>query len=397
MQVRAEINGQDLVAAKVPGNNRLPAQKKKVLFVIDTLEMGGAEQSLLENCSRFTLIEPVVCHLYAGDLLKQQFVQRGISVHSVNITAKYAFLKAFKQLSSILKVESPDLVVACLTRSEIVSRVVARINQIPVVGCFVSDLYAKSYNQSLSIKAKLAVSLFRWLNKVTAGFCTGFLANSEAIKIANARYLGIPQGKIEVVNRGRDSKLFSYNPSRVGSGQAPRFLTVGRLVPVKGQQDLLVAFRDVLKHCPGAVLHIVGEGPMRSSLVDTINKYKLDRNVILLGQRTDVQALLHQYDCFVFPSHSEGFSGAVVEAMMSGIPVLASDIPANKEMIIHRQTGYLFEAGSVDGITKAMLWYNSNREMAGDMARNAHNYAVQYFELGIVAGKLENYLSRLMH
>jgi glycosyltransferase involved in cell wall biosynthesis len=136
---------------------------------------------------------------------------------------------------------------------------------------------------------------------------------------------------------------------------------------------------------------------MRPSLATTINEYKLDNHVILLGRRTDVPALLHQYDCFVFPSHSEGFSGALAEAMMSGLPVLASDIPANKEMIMHRQTGYLFEAGSVEGITNAMLWYSNNKSMASEMARHAHDHAVQYFELGIVAGKLEDYLHRLIH
>lgn len=374
----------------------LPGEtKKKILFVIDTLQMGGAEQSLLDSVTRFEKLRAVVCHLYAGDTLKQQFIDKGISVYSVNSKKKYGFFSAYRKLKAIVNSERPDLIVAYLTRSELVARTVARISHTPIIGTFVSDLYGKAYNQSLSRKSKMAVSFFRLLNKATARFCTGFIANSEAIKKLNAIQLDLPPQKIEVINRGRDSKRFTFRLRSSFPGKPVRFLNIGRLVSVKGQRDLILAFQTFLQAYPGSILHIVGEGPERASLSTLIRQQHLEHNVLLLGSRNDVPELIQTYDCFVFPSYSEGFSGSIVEAMLSGLPVLASNIPANKEIITHLETGYLFETGSVAAIANAMVWYSNNRPLANEQTVKAYEYAVQHFELERIAGKLETYLQRI--
>jgi len=368
---------------------------KKVLFVIDTLQTGGAEQSLFANAIRFKHLQPVVCHLYAGDLLKQKFTAHNVPVYSVGLKKKYGFTEAYKQLKAIVQKEQPDIIVAYLTRSELVARLVARFSHIPVIGTFVSELYSDTYNTALSVKAKMAVSFFKWANKTTARFCKGFVANSEEVKRSNAKALGIALNKIEVINRGRDSNLFRFHVPQSVPGKPLRFLNVGRLVPVKGQRDLVLAFKEFLPACPEAVLHIAGEGPARESLTVLIDELGLQNKVVLLGSR-DIPQLINEYDCFVFPSHSEGFSGAIVEAMFAGLPVLASDIAVNKEVLTHLETGYLFEKGSVESITQALLWYKDNVAVANTFAVKANEHARQNFELDKIAGKLENYLLNLI-
>lgn len=366
----------------------------KVLFVIDTLQVGGAEQSLLDLVTRFHNVQTVVCHIYAGDTLKQGFIDKGIPVYSIDLQRKYAFFSACRQLKAIVNTEKPDLMVAYLTRSEIVTRIVGRVNHIPVIGTFVSDLYGKAYNQGLSRKAKLGVAWFRFLNRTTARFCKTFIANSEAIKQLNAIHLKLPPEKIEVINRGRDSKQFSFLPRNSFPGKPVRFLNIGRLVSVKGQRDLILAFQTFLEAYPDALLHIAGQGPESANLLALIKKLGLENKVSLLGNSNDVPGLLQSYDCFVFPSLSEGFSGAIVEAMMSGLPVLASDIPANREVIQHLTTGYLFETASITATCQAMIWFVNNRQLAGYLAAKAHDYAVQHFELDRIAQKMETYLQQ---
>jgi glycosyltransferase involved in cell wall biosynthesis len=366
--------------------------KRKVLFVIDTLQTGGAEQSLLHNVVRFKNMQPVVVHLYAGDLLKQKFTDNKIPVYSVGLKKKYGFIQAYKQLKAIVQKEQPDVLVAYLTRSELVTRLVGRFTHIPVIGTFVSDLYSDTYNTALSVKAKAAVGFFKWANKTTARFCTGFIANSDVVKASNARALGIALNKITVINRGRDSNLFRYQAPQAVTGKPLRFLNVGRLVPVKGQRDLIQAFKEFLPACKQAVLHIAGDGPEKEALQQLINGLNLQNNVVLLGSRNDIPQLINEYDCFVFPSHSEGFSGSIVEAMFAGLPVLASDIDVNKEVITHMQTGYLFQKGSVQSITQALLWYKDNLPVANALAVNANEHARNNFELEKIAEKLENYL-----
>ena len=370
---------------------------KKVLFVIDTLQLGGAEQSLLENASRFQKIEPVVCHLYKGDILKSKFIERGIKVYSFNIDKKYGFVQAYKKLKAVVETEQPDLMVAYLTRSEIVTRILGRFKHIAVVGTFVNDLYCKSYNQHQSWNARQLISIFKVLNKITSKSCVGFVSNSQAIKEANAKHLNIPPEKIEVINRGRDSVKFKCKDFSIDkSNGSIRFINVSRLFPVKGQKTLITGFKKFHERCPGASLYIIGDGPLKNELAELIKTLKLENNVFLLGARNDVPAIISDYDCFVFPSLVEGFSGAVVEAMFAGLPVLASDIPQNKEAIRHLETGYLFKTESAEEVEKAMLWFRDNTPTANIFAQKAYEFAKENFELNKIVMKFENYLHAII-
>ena len=367
--------------------------QKKILFVIDTLQLGGAEQSLLANTSRFQRTKSVVCHLYRGETLKSKFIENGIKVYSFNIEESYGFIEAYKQLKKVVEVEKPDLMVAYLTRSEIVTRLMGRFMNIPVIGTFLTDLYSKTYNQHLSWKAKQKVLLFKLINKLTSKICIGFVANSQAIKESNARQLSIPLHKIKVINRGRDSSIVRCkNFEQPKSNSTLRFLNVGRLFPVKGQKELILGFKKFTECHSSATLHIIGDGPMRETLQQTIIDNKLEDKVFLLGARNDVSAIIADFDCFIFSSFVEGFSGSLVEAMFAGVPILATNIPQNREVITHLQTGYLFNKGSIEEIEKALLWYKDNLSIANILAKKAYEYAREKFELEKVVMKFENYL-----
>lgn len=369
------------------------SEKKKVLFVIDTLELGGAEQSLLENAIRFKQINPVVCHLYAGETLRSKFTDNGIKVYSLNIKKKYAFVKAYTQLKKIVATEKPDLMVPYLTRSEIVSRLIGWFNNVPVVGTFVNDLYCSAYNQHLSWRAKTLVRLFKLINKLTSKICIGFIANSQTIKEANSKHLDIPLDKIEVINRGRDSlKIKCRDFAQTKTNGSLHFLNVSRLYPVKGQRELILGFKKFLENYPNATLHIIGDGPLRKELSKIIDDNALLNKIFLPGARNDVRSILAEYDCFIFPSLVEGFSGAVVEAMFAGLPVLASNIPQNAEAITHLQTGYLFPKGSIEEIEKAMLWYKDNILTANAFAIKAYEFAKENFEQANIVMRFEKYL-----
>src|SRR5690606_14779062 len=155
--------------------------------------------------------------------------------------------------------------------SELVTRMVGRMKSIPVVGTLVSDLYSPEYNLALSRRAKAGVGLFRLLNRLTARCCSGFIANSSAVASQGIRHLHIAPEKVQVIHRGRDNNRFVYLEHDDQANQTIRVLNIGRLVPLKGQKDLIMALGVFLKHLPDAVLHIAGEGPFRQELVATIN------------------------------------------------------------------------------------------------------------------------------
>ena len=287
--------------------------------------------------------------------------------------------------------------VAYLTRSEIVTRLLGKFNQIPVVGTFVNDLYCKSYNQHLSWKAKNVVSLFKYFNKVTSKICVGFVSNSEAIKDANAKHLNIRPEKIKVIKRGRDSIKFPRRlPESHSKTGSIRFLNVSRLFEVKGHRFMILGFKKFVETYPGATLTIVGDGPLREELTKLVSDNGLEEKVTFLGSRNDVPALLPAFDCFVFPSLVEGFSGAIVEAMFAGLPILASNIIQNKEAVIHLETGYLFEPESPKAVMEAMMWFKENRELANKLSGNAYEFAKENFELDNIVNTFESYLQTVI-
>jgi glycosyltransferase involved in cell wall biosynthesis len=155
---------------------------------------------------------------------------------------------------------------------------------------------------------------------------------------------------------------------------------------------LIRAFSEFLLKNPQATLHIVGSGPEYEPLRQLISNLALEESIFLIGNRTDLPTLLHQYDCFIMPSLSEGFSGALIEALMAHLPILASKIPANQEIIKHLETGYLFEADSITSIVEALFWFESNRQLAWGLASEGYYTSLMRYELSSIASSMEMYL-----
>ena len=129
----------------------------KVLYLIDTLAVGGAERSLLDIARRFTRVEPVMAHLYPAKDLKPAFEDAGIPVISLDIEQEYGLLEGLRRFKSVVERENPDLIHATLFRSEVIARLVAAWTGVPLVGSFVNDSYAASRWKGLSTQQKVKI------------------------------------------------------------------------------------------------------------------------------------------------------------------------------------------------------------------------------------------------
>ena len=366
----------------------------KVLYVIDTLETGGAERSLLEIASRLLHLTPVVCHLYQGETLKPKFETAGIKVISIDLKGSYQFIQAYKELKKVCLTEKPDLIVSALYRSEIISRVVARKLRIVQIGSLVSDSYSENKKSTFTFLGRLKFKIFYWINVLTAGLSAAYIANSESIKLSSSKALKIPLDKIHTIYRGRTVKA---NPgTRQADAMPLKFLNVGRLIKGKGQSELIQAFAKFLQSNPESTLTIAGDGPYRPELEHLIVLNKLVNKVYLLGNIDNVSQLYIDHDCLVFPSHYEGFSGVLVEAMLHKIPVLASDIPMNLEAIVHNKTGYIFTVKNEDSILKAMEWFYTHRDNATVFAEEAYKEACRRFDSNVIVRQHEDLYSEVV-
>jgi len=365
---------------------------KKVLFLIDTLEIGGAETSILEIASRLKSWEPIVVYIYHGGTLKPRFESAGIKVYSLNIKAKFGIWKAYKALSKIIQNENPDIIHATLFKAELVSRFVGPKFNIPVINSFVNDSYSIERYELLNFYQKNVLNLYKLVDRITANRATQFMSITNAIIHRNSSAIGINLEQVNVIYRGRDIEAFRKKVDsnklkglRELYGNGPIILTVSRLLIRKGYLEAIRAMEKIIKSNPEVKYLIAGEGHDREHFQSLILKLKLEKNIFLLGNRNDIPTLLAFSDIFLFPSHYEGQGGALVEAMILGKPIISSKIPVIEESVKNNFSALLFEPKNIEDISAKILWAISNQEKMKEYGENAKNDAELRFDIEKVA------------
>jgi len=362
--------------------------KPKILYLIDTLETGGAEKSLVELAIHNKDIQPVFVHIYQGETLKSLLQANNIPVYSLNLTESYGFKKARHKLKGLIQDLQPDLIHAALLRSELIARGLKKELSIPLVGSIVSNSYAPSRYKNLNLHRRIKLKFFQYYNRWTAHKVDKFIANSESVKQAAIKQLHIPPEKISVIYRGRKSGNFKNASNEklqslkqeFNIEKQKIFLTVGRLIQTKGHTEIIDAFSELLKINPDAILLIAGDGPEKNNLIKLIKNLKLENAVKLLGNRNDVPVLLQLADIFVFASHLEGLPGALIEAMFAGKLIISSDISENLECV-SAQEALLFQTGDTQSLQNLMIEALQNFDNLKKMGTLAKEKALQKFEL----------------
>ena len=151
--------------------------------------------------------------------------------------------------------------------------------------------------------------------------------------------------------------------------------TVGRLQPVKDHALLLRAFAKVRVQVPEAVLVIVGDGPLRAALEAQAEQAGLSDAVRFMGDRHDVPRLLTGMEVFALTSTSEGYSVALLEACASSLPIVATDVGGNREIVRHGINGRLVPSGDTAAIATALIALLRGGEQAAAMGRAGYAWA----------------------
>ena len=162
---------------------------------------------------------------------------------------------------------------------------------------------------------------------------------------------GVPASRVRTIWNGIDPGRFSYTGPRTGEP----IVTVARLSPEKGVEGLLRAAALALRECPSLRFEIAGEGPCLPELKRLALQLGVSDRVQFLGQVRDVPGLLARASMFVLPSESEGVALTLLEAMAKGLPVAATRVGGNCEVVVDGETGLLVPAGDAGALASAML------------------------------------------
>lgn len=271
---------------------------------------------------------------------------------------------ALVRLRRLLVRRRPDIVHTWLFAANSFGRVAARLAGVP--GVIASERCVDLW------KTGLHLSIDRRLAKFTDAITT----NSTGVRDFYAGQ-GIPAEKFHVIRNGiatccGNSIERPEALRRLGVPDDPGrriLLAVGRLWPQKRYRDLIWAAELLGTIRDDVTLVIVGDGPQRGELLRHRDAVTTDRRVRFAGPREDVAELMPHADVFWIASEYEGQSNGVMEAMRAGVPVIASNIPGNRDLVVDGQTGLLLPLGDTAGFARATAGLLDEPERAEQMGR----------------------------
>ncbi|MFS8370427.1 glycosyltransferase family 4 protein [Acetobacter indonesiensis] len=318
-----------------------------------------------------------------GPLLKMPR-EEGFRIETLPFARSFspiAQARAFWALLRLIRREKPDIVHAHMPISGILARVAAKLCGVPRIAY---TCHGFLFNQPGS-HARRALALV--LEKLCGHLTDVFLTVSQE-EAEDARRLHIHANPIAIGN-GRDSRRFKPDSearrrirTELGTPEStPVIIVVSRLVRHKGYPELLEAMQAV----PHAELWVVGErlpsdhGNMLDDCFDSAHA-ALGPRLKCLGYRTDIPALLAAADIFTLPSHFEGLPMSIIEAMLTALPVVSTDISGPREQIVQNETGLLVPAGTVAPLAAALRTLSQNPALRTQMGSAGRQRALMFYE-----------------
>ena len=365
----------------------------KVFHLIATLGYGGAEillTSLLPHLKQRG-VDVAVVSLSHDMPLHGRFIADGIPVHSLGhqgtVYSLRGMARSYRRFRDLLDSERPDVVHSHLYLPDVLSRLAA-----PRSCALITTLHGK--DQWWGERDRIKSIGKTWVDRITGSFRdVRFVSVSEDVRKQACLALRIPPRRHRVIYSGVD--VVHFSPVQRSQGGPPTLVQVGRFYQEKGHATALKALALLRESFPSLRLVFVGEGPLRHMLESEARDLKLIDAVTFAGIQADIRVVLGAADIFWMPSEREGLGMACLEAMASGLPVVATAVGGLQEAVSDGETGFLVARGDArelaertalllrDGALSLRLGMNGRRrvEKLFAMETTAARYHESYEDL----------------
>lgn len=341
----------------------------RVLHIIDTLNVGGAERLLIATIRAMTSATHHVIVL-ADRAQLQAELPSGCSLTKLQFKSKIDTITTVRKIRKYIITHSIDIVHSHLVLSNILARLATPRN-IPLVNS-IHNINGPRLYQGLFSPA-------RWIEKLTYQKRHTLIAVSKTVLDDYRKHIGV-KGEVIVLHNFVEDRFFATAPKVYKDGNQLKLVAVGSLKKQKNYEFLIDAFRQV-PH--GVTLDIYGDGPLRESLMNMATGIPAVR---FCGSHSSIDKVLLQYDLFVMSSFYEGHPIALMEAAASGLPVLVPDIPVFVEAL--GGNGLYFGSGNTKDFQQIV-----KTVLSGGV--NLNTYAKYNWELASKVAREEVYIKAL--
>jgi sugar transferase (PEP-CTERM/EpsH1 system associated) len=356
----------------------------RVVHLVSTLNIGGLEKVVydLARLADADRVEVRVLCLGEFGALAQDFRDKGIRVESLGVLGK-GTIRAVPALARWLRQVRPEVLHTHNPAPHLIGALAAKWAGVPVV---VHTKHGRNYPGE-----------FRkvWSNRIASWFTDRLVAVSEDAATVSTDIEHVPADKVSVILNGID--LDQFAPVSNAAATTLRAIHVGRLIyPAKDQKTLLRSVRLVVDEVPDFALDLVGDGPHRDMMETLCRELDLQANVRFLGFRSDVHQLLSQSHLFVLSSQQEGLSITLLEAAATGLPIVATRVGGNPEVVADGQTGLLVPPEDPAAMAQAILQLIREPELARQMGRAGRQRVEERFDLRKVVARYEDLYFELL-
>jgi glycosyltransferase involved in cell wall biosynthesis len=324
--------------------------RRRVLFLCTGLNQGGAETQVL-NLGRELRHRGwgvhVISMLATGQMI-ERFAAERIPVYTLGMRRGVPSLAAILRFWKLVNQIKPAIVHSHMVHANLFARVLRFICPIPHLICTSHSMIEGS----------------RWREvayRVTDRLCDATTIISAAAARRFLQVRAVPPERLLVIPNGVELDKFEPNCEarertrlELGVGQQFAWLVVARLEPVKDHAGILRAFRELVSVRPDTTLLVAGDGPLMNDTQKLAQELSIVDQVRFLGRRQDVPQLMNAADAFVLGSEYEGLPLVLLEAAAVGLPIAATDVGGNPEVVYDGLTGTLAAPNSPDTLARAM-------------------------------------------
>lgn len=279
------------------------------------------------------------------------------------------------KMLSVIRREKPDILVVQQELMSVMGSIAGWLMRVPAI--LVKVPYTMSQVSGWVYSTLRIAAKFSNYMLTQSPQCTKELLS---IGIPNNKICMIPSGA-SVPGRLSESEKIQLRKDLGLEADDLVLFSAGRLHKQKGHSLLLDVFYQVRASVPNAKLLIAGLGPEEESLKHKTKQLRLEESVKFLGYRADVDRLLSVVDVNALPSLSEGLGIATIQALGMGIPVVAFDVGAVSEGVIHNETGYLLDLGDVNGFAGAIIDLLQNPTKREELGLNAEEHIKEKYSI----------------
>jgi len=362
----------------------------RIAHVVFKLDVGGLERvviNLMKHMSRRDYDASLYC-LKEGGNLANELVEDGYAVHHLFKKDRVEYSLFFK-IARMFKRERVDIVhchnIGALFYGSIGSKLAGTAG----------TLYTAHGVYSANRLGKLRFARFMPIDRVVT-----VSDDAREAMLSSGRF---DPDDVQTLPNGIDIDLFDVDVDKhelkdeLGLPEGvPVFGIVARLSWEKEHKTLLDAMAMLNSEVASSILVVVGDGPIRGELEQHAADAGVADRVFFLGERRDVPRLLQVFDAFVLSSRLEGLSLTLLEAAAAGLPIVATNVGGNSEVVVDGQTGFIVEPGDPGALAGAMSKVGGDPELARSMGELGRKRVVEHYSLDAMVKRYDKIYHELL-